>query len=370
MRRSRPTFAAGCAALAVCAAGAVGACITPLDDEFTRPPPGPAPDDGDDAAVATGCAVFGGQPGIAGVSGALHSVAVDDGGRGSLWVSDRVDLPDGGATIGAAIGVPGGAAADCTGGSAQLEGAAFDPSPLSPDGFVASGDLAATPAGLAAYYALYTADSTMPFGIRLLGYGVALQDAGSGRFAPTGELLWTADRPGYGSSALVVGTSIYVHGCKSNEPLTDDCYVARADAASIASPAAYTYWSGTGWSSSPDDAVPVARAAGAVSVRPDPSGKPRFLMTYVPPFGQSLMARSAIAPEGPWSSPVELARCALDPTIPGVYCGGGEQHPQLSAPSGQLVMSYDDETLSPDAGINVHGFWPKLVSLAVPAALP
>jgi hypothetical protein len=33
-------------------------------------------------------------------------------------------------------------------------------------------------------------------------------------------------------------------------------------------------------------------------------------------------------------------------------------------------MSYDDETLSPDAGINVHGFWPKLVSLAVPAALP
>jgi hypothetical protein len=309
------------------------------------------------------------DPPVTGLSGDLRSVAQAEGG--SLWIADQATLPDGGVTLAAAFSVARGAASGCATWSSQFEGTALDPSPVDPQGLTVTQDLVATPQGLAAYYGLFAADATMAFGLRLLGYGVAIQNGATGRFTPTSTLLWSADRPSYGTSAIVAGGWLYVHGCKSNSPLTDDCYVARADPASLDSTAAYSYWTGSDWSSDPDDSVPVARAGGTVSVRPDPAGKPRYLMTYVEPFGASLMARSAIAPEGPWSAPVVLAQCALDPSIPGAFCGGGEQHPQVvPAAVGQLVLSYDDRTFATDAGANVAGFWPKLVAVDVPETLP
>jgi hypothetical protein len=347
---------------------AVAACIVPLDDEFTGGG-GETPDAtaSDDAAVASGCLPFGTAPGVTAMAGDLHSVAAPDGG--SLWVADQASGPDGGVTLAATFAVGAGAGSGCAGWSPQFVGTAFDPSPVDPQGLLVASDLVGTPQGLAAYYVLFAADPTMAFGLRLLGYGVAPQNPATGRFTPTGELLWSADRPSYGSSAMVAGGWLYVHGCKSNAPLTDDCYIARADPASLQSTAAYGYWSGSGWSPNPDDSVPIASAGGTVSVRPDPAGQSRFLMTYVQPFGTSLMARSAIAPEGPWSAPVELALCDLDPAIPGAFCGGGEQHPELAS-GGQLVLSYDDRTFATDAGTNVNGFWPKLVALDVPSSLP
>jgi hypothetical protein len=367
-RRTAPRGLTAAACLAIATTTGL-ACIAPLDDEFT----GGAGDGSDasagddDAAIAPGCLPFGVDPGVAGVSGDLRSVAMAEGG--SLWVASQADMADGGVTLAAAFGVSGAAAPGCA-WSSTLEGTAIDPSPLDPAGLLVVLDMVQTAQGLAAYYVLFASDPTMAFGLRLLGYGVAPQDAATGRFSPTGELLWSGDRPSYGSSALVAGGWLYVHGCKSNAPLTDDCYVARVDPASIASAAAYVYWTGSAWSSNPDDAVPIASAGGTVSVRPDPAGKPRFLMTYVAPFGTSLIARSAIAPEGPWSAPAEVARCVLDPAIPGAFCGGGEQHPEVMAGSGQMVLSYDDRTFSAEAGADAHGFWPEVVAVSVPADLP
>lgn len=364
MRPSRLVLLAG----AFAAPAAWTACIVPLDDEFTGgEPSADAAAAEDDAPVASGCAPFAGVQGVSAVSGDLHSVALPEGG--DLWIADQADQPDGGVTLAATFALGAGAGPDCT-GSATLGATAFDPSPVDPAGLLVSLDVVSLPSGVFAYFTLFAADPTMAFGLRLLGYGVAPRSGTTGRFTPGPELLWSADRPDYGASAMLAGGWLYVHGCKSNAPLTDDCYVARVDPGAALSASSYSYWAGSTWSPDADDAVPVTPGGGSVSVRADPTGVPRFLMTYVAPFGTSLVARSAIAPEGPWSGPVELAGCALDPSIPGAFCGGGEQHPELAPGADRLVISYDDRTFATDAGPDPRGFWPHLVDLPIPPTLP
>jgi hypothetical protein len=299
----------------------------------------------------------------------LHSIA--DGDGGSLWLAGQGSSQDGGPVIVPGFDLAPGAQASCAAWNAGFLGSAFDPSPIEPMGFVAGQDMVATPSGLAAYYTLYAPDSTRALGIRLVGYGLAPRDATTGRFAPTSELLWSADRPGYGSSAIPIGGMVYVHGCRSSGPFTEDCFVARALPGDLASPAGYTYFTGDHWSQNPDDAASVVQGVGDVSVRPDPTGRPRFLMTYVPPLGNTIVARSAIAPEGPWSAPVTLGACALDPALAGAFCGGGEQHPELLGAAGRLVVSYDARTFDGDAAVAAGptATWPRIVTVEVPAGL-
>ncbi len=56
------------------------------------------------------------------------------------------------------------------------------------------------------------------------------------------------------------------------------------------------------------------------------SRRRRFVMTYVSPLlGSTLFARTATAPEEPWSSPTTLGACGLASAEPGAFCSGGRQ---------------------------------------------
>jgi hypothetical protein len=341
--------------------GGLAGCAIALDHEFDD---GGAPDDaGTDATVeaAAGCTPFSPTSGVAGDS---RSLPLPDGG--ALWVVDQAASPDGGLVLSALFTVGTQASADCTSWSPQLVGPAFAPSPLAPDGLLAALDLVQAGDGPALYYELYVSDPSAPLNLRALGVGIAPRDPSTGLFTPTGELLWSPDRPAYGGSALRVGSMVYVFGCASSGYLTDDCYVARATSSATSSSAGYAYWTGEGWSPNPDDAAPITQGGGVVSVRPDPTGAQRFVMTYVPPIGSTLVARSAIAPEGPWSAPTTLATCVLDGAGPGAFCGGAQQHPELVRPPGSpLSLTYDAKTFATDAGSG-PAFTPRLVTFAVP----
>jgi len=363
-----------CRWLITMALGASG-CVVPLDHEFDDDAASPSTDDGgaDDApAVAAGCEVLGGTAGVTTLAGDARSLGLADGG--AIWIVDQATTPDGGLALPAAF-VVGSERADagCGGGSATFAGSAVAPSPLAPNGLIAPLDLVATSAGPALYYQLFASDPTQPLGLRALGVGLAPRDPTTGMFVPTSELLWSADRPTYGGSALSVGGTVFVWGCTSSGAFTSDCFVAKASDAEVASTAGYSYWTGDDWSSSADDAAPVTQGGGVVSVRPDATRAGRWLMTYVPPLGNTLVIRSAIAPEGPWSAPVTLASCALDGAGPGAFCGGGEQHAELATTgSATLALTYDAQTFVTDAGspLDARAFWPQLVTLPIPPSLP
>jgi hypothetical protein len=341
------------------------ACVLPLDDEFDEDASDadmPPAEDATAPNIASGCLPFSADRGRT-LTGDLRSIGLPDGG--ALFVADQGALGDGG--VGPAAFVvsqwPSSSCSAWMGGPAR---AAFGASPLAPDGLLVPLDLVATPTALALYYALLVPDITQPLGLRAMGNGIAFQEAPGGPFVPTAELLWSPDRPSFGTSVLVLATTAYVYGCRSDGPFSARCFVSRAPVADLASAAAYSYWDGQGWSQNVDDAAPVAEAGTSVSVRADPSGAPRFLMTYVPPLGGTLVARGASAPEGPWSAPVTLAACDLTGTGAGAFCAGGQQHAELSS-AGRLVLTYDARTFAPDAGASA-AFWPRLVTLDVPAS--
>jgi hypothetical protein len=349
MRRSEIAW---CACALVVAAGA---CVVPLDSDH-------ATDAAADAGVASGCPVLATATGATALAGDARSIVLADGG--ALWVVDQARGSDGGIVLPAAFVAASGEG--CT-AAAAFAGGAMAPSPLEADGLIVPLDLVATSTGVALYYVLFASDPSAPFGIRDVGVGLAPRDDARGLFVPTRELLWSADRPAYGGSALRVGETVYVWGCKGADAFTSDCYVARAAASALASSAAYTYWNGAGWSPRPDDATPITQGGGVVSVRPDPGGARRLVMTYVPPLGGTVLARSAPAPEGPWSAAATLFACALDGAGLGAFCGGGEQHPESA--NGDLAITYAARSF--DAGAaDAAAFVPRLVRVGVPRALP
>jgi hypothetical protein len=358
--------------LALASAATALGCVVRLDDEFLPDgatnveEAGVGAADGGAPPVATGCALLPGVPGVRSLAGDSHSLVSSDGG--TLWIVDQAVTSDGGAAFPAAIVVAPGASADCNGWSPTFEGTATAPSPLEDGGAISPLDLVATSSGPALYYEVFAHDPAAPLGLRALGTGIT-SSAADGTFIPTSDLLWTPDRPNYGGSALRMGDTVFVWGCKSTGAFEADCFVAQASAANLHSASAYTYWAGDRWSSNPDDATPITSAGGVVSVRPDPSRGGRLLMTYVPPLGDALVIRSAMAPQGPWSAPIALAACDLAGTGSGSFCSGGQQHPELVTGTPDITLTYDARTFAADAG-SAAAFWPRLVTIPVPAELP
>jgi hypothetical protein len=118
-----------------------------------------------------------------------------------------------------------------------------------------------------------------------------------------------------------------------------------------------------------EDAQAIVKGvASVIAVRPDSMNPTRLIMTYVPALGSKLVARSALAPEGPWSEPVVLASCDLGGAGPQTFCSGGQQHPEL-APPGSLALSYDAHWIN-DGGTSIESAWPRLAVVAVPADVP
>lgn len=221
------------------------------------------------------------------------------------------------------------------------------------------------------YYALFEAAPEEYFGYRLVGYGVSERDAPTGRYTPNATLLWDADAPAYGRAVVRQGNTVYVFGCKGvPDTFRSDCFVARVAEDSLADPSAYTYYAGSvGWSPEPTDAAAVFSSGGTISVRfhGDVS---RWVVTYVPTFGDTLELRSAPAPEGPWSDPEMLARCEVPPDDEQAFCEGAFQHPALAAGPHELVLGYSIVTFAEDAEARIvqapQRYWPRLVRVPRP----
>jgi len=196
------------------------------------------------------------------------------------------------------------------------------------------------------------------------GYGVAALGASS-----TPVPLWTSDRPAFGTAAAVDDDgNVYAIGCIAARFLDGDCYVARAPASSIASIGAYQYYVGSErWSPRIEDAWPMTSGATAVDVVPLPS-LGRWLMAYAGPLGTTIIVRSGLSLQGPWSAPIPVAQCDL--ADGDMFCTDVRLHPALAAPPGSIAVSYAIASLSPDAGArqaqDPAAWWSRLAALPLP----
>jgi hypothetical protein len=95
----------------------------------------------------------------------------------------------------------------------------------------------------------------------------------------------------------------------------------------------------------------------------------RWLMAYVSPLGSTITVRSGLSPHGPWSVPVDVARCALADSD--MFCAGLRLHPSLSPSDGRIVVSYAPASLSSDTEARraaaPDAWWPRFAGIEVPS---
>ena len=142
--------------------------------------------------------------------------------------------------------------------------------------------------------------------------------------------VFVAPEPQFHHAAALDAGDAYLYACAT----TGLCKVARATYTRVTERAAYTFWTGSGWS---------ADVAGAVATVPGGTTGfsvayntylERFVSVVSVPFSGRILLRTATRPEGPWSEPLAV-------TDVGATIYATVQHPELAAEAGKKVyVSY------------------------------
>jgi len=283
-----------------------------------------------------------------------------------LWSFGGVTLTSGSSTTGGVLAtVVGDNATSCFPATMVPTTTSFAPLPQGSGFFVSPMDIVFDGTNVWSYYQLFEFNSSQAFGIESEGFGVAEQDATSGLFVPTANLIWAAGGPSFGMSAYVQEGIVHVYGCGNVQQTGNSvCYHAQAPVSEINEPSAYSYSIGSGFfTSDPAEALPVLENAASVSVRPESST--RVLATYVGALGDRVEVSSALGPAEPFSQPFDLVICQLGS---GDFCTGGVRHPELETGDGTVAVSYAAGSFSAEA--NGARYWPRLVFVPLPDALP
>ena len=211
-----------------------------------------------------------------------------------------------------------------------------------PDGVIALDD------GSMAFYMVRTY-RTSPFAWHVGAVGLGRIAAGSTDGTREVETIWD-ENSGFGTrivgarSPVRVGDDVYVFLHTER----NDNFVARAPVDRIGDAAAYTYWTGDGWSARPQDAAPmwpntsgILPADNGVSVSYDERAG-AWIAIYNAGLGR-VESRAAEDPWGPWSAPVTWFDCRtlVEDVYP--YCYSAEPHRELSSDPGVLYLTFSSQ---------------------------
>lgn len=155
----------------------------------------------------------------------------------------------------------------------------------------------------------------------------ARDEVAPGTAEPT--LLFPAPEPEFGAANLVVDGTLYSWACSGERIALRGCRVGRVPVGRVLERDAWTFFAGHGrWSSDVDDAKVVFHGATVMSVEYSPFLE-RYLAVYA--VWDAVVARTAPAPEGPWSAAKVLFLAEAD----GIH--HASSHPELAREDGRFV---------------------------------
>lgn len=221
---------------------------------------------------------------------------------------------------------------------------------------------------------LYTwvqSDPSAGLGFDTLGNGIVSGPVGAASIPVDVHALSAPATEAMPAAWLVRDGYAYLYRCGSQVGAGwDPCIVGRAPAASLATLSAYHYYvSGQGYVGAYTDATIVTEGAPAFSVTWS-AYLGAYLEIYVEPFGPAVYARTAPAPEGPFSDKLALWPCSLPADDAKSYCYAGFEHPQLDSPDGRdVVVTYSTNTTDFSSMVaHPNLYWPRLVTVDLVAA--
>jgi hypothetical protein len=222
------------------------------------------------------------------------------------------------------------------------------------------------------YYDVYTSTGPDPLDLMSLGVGV-LQAQGSPvqfvRPSPDAFLFAGSD-PTFGSATTVQSGYVYAYGSPAQPSLNPDVLLTRVPVGSLSDRSAYQFYAGLDatqepiWSSDISACVPLySGSINGITYEPNLTA---YLALYTPPFANTIQARLAPNPWGPFSDAEKIIDCYPN-TDSQVYCYDAHRHPELDPDLSTLVVSYDTNTMElSQLGDPSHAnvYWPRLVEIA------
>jgi hypothetical protein len=194
---------------------------------------------------------------------------------------------------------------------------------------------------------------TGPVGAKSLAVDVKLS-------APAGQAMPAA--------WLVHDGYAYLYRCGTqlgSGPDPDPCIVGRAPIAQQKTLSAYQYYvTGKGYVGGYSEGSIVTRGAPAFSVTWN-AYLGAYLEIYIEPFGPAVSASTAPAPEGPFSSKINLWPCSLPADDTKSYCYAAFEHPKLDSSNARnVVVTYSTNSTDFSSFVNHPNlYWPRLVTI-------
>jgi hypothetical protein len=196
-------------------------------------------------------------------------------------------------------------------------------------GYFWPGAAVATDRGLVLFLHLVETTGKGAFGFKLTGTYIArvpnpLDPPREWRVSYE-RLPWFQEGRFYGVAALVEGGRVHVYGVDKGA-LT----LARMDP--------WEFLEESGWSKEPKSPKVLLRGAATEGSVSKVGGK--YVYVSSGPFlSPTIQIRTASAPEGPWSAPVEVYKCAEPTWDKSYFCYAAKAHPEL-AKGDELVITY------------------------------
>lgn len=162
-----------------------------------------------------------------------------------------------------------------------------------------------------------------------VGTGLAQVKKGKTVATRLSGLLFNAPEPSFGK-AFILGSYVYVYGGVGN-----GIGVARVPLAQVRQRTAYRFWNGANWVTDVNQVQPILfYIPGGLSVSYNAYFK-QYLAIHSGLFSQKVYMRTANAPEGPWSAPVEVF---TGRTSASGYNYAAGEHPELVKNNGQTIF--------------------------------
>ncbi|HZW11005.1 MAG TPA: hypothetical protein VFF69_13970 [Phycisphaerales bacterium] len=136
--------------------------------------------------------------------------------------------------------------------------------------------------------------------------------------------------------------TLFVYGLRSGGPAESSLLVARCAESHLADTRAWTFFDGAGWTDDSGAAAPIATGlVDEFTIQPVRRGErdELVLVQSEPMLGLRILARTAPAPEGPWSEPVPIYDVPEPAAADGLITYAAKGHAHLSPP-GELLVTY------------------------------
>jgi hypothetical protein len=180
------------------------------------------------------------------------------------------------------------------------------------------------------------------------------------RFSPPSDnptLLFQDGEPCFGDAAVVMGHQLYVYGCERQGTLIP-CRLARVDLDHVFEKEHWQTWTADGkWSTNLNLGRALFNGNEILSVSYN-HYLGCFLAVYSQPMSTTVMLRTALQPEGPWSSPLDVFNTLAAVNDIG-WTYDALEHSEYSRENGQvLYITYSRQT-------SANAFEFRLVSVRI-----